>query len=483
MIPALTGPAGRPFQFGNGKKHDADYGQQDPVNTPLVHPDRIRPVRGGQPGPGPVVYWMSRDQRAEDNWALIHARSLAAERDVPVRVLFCLVPSFLGATARQYGFMLRGLKETAASLHRDGIPFHLIRGNPPDEVPRFLEKAGAGALVTDFDPLRVKRDWLRRVCERITIPACLIDAHNIVPCWKASPKQEYGAYTIRPKIHRLLETFLEPFPRLPPQSVAPSRFPDLPDPDALLHAPGLDDSVPEVPNLRPGSAAGMALLDEFIRDRLSGYATDRNDPNRPGQSGLSPWLHLGQIAPQRVALEIRAADQDDDSVRAFLEELIVRRELSDNYCYYQPAYDAPTGIPDWARRSSEAHRGDRRPFVYSLRELEEARTHDPLWNAAQNGMAVTGKMHGYLRMYWAKKILEWTPDPETAWRTAILLNDKYSLDGRDPNGYAGIAWSLGGVHDRAWNTRPVFGKIRYMSLGGCRRKFDVDQYVRTYGIS
>ena len=198
-------------------------------------------------------------------------------------------------------------------------------------------------------------------------------------------------------------------------------------------------------------------------------------------SDLSPYLHFGQIAPQRVAREIQQADAPPEAKQAFLEELIVRRELSDNFCWYNPDYDKFSGFPEWAQKTLDQHRDDRREYLYSLEEFEQGRTHDALWNAAQLEMVLRGKMHGYLRMYWAKKILEWTASPEEALEIAIYLNDRYELDGRDPNGYVGVAWSIGGVHDRAWGERPVFGKIRYMNLSGCQRKFKVDQYIAWVG--
>ena len=200
-----------------------------------------------------------------------------------------------------------------------------------------------------------------------------------------------------------------------------------------------------------------------------------------GQSDLSPYLHFGQIAPQRVAWEIQQSDAPREAKQAFLEELIVRRELSDNFCWYNPDYDKFSGFPEWARKTLDQHRLDQRDFLYSLEEFEPGRTHDALWNAAQLEMVSRGKMHGYMRMYWAKKILEWTNSPEEALEIAIYLNDRYELDGRDPNGYVGVAWSIGGVHDRAWAERPVFGKIRYMSLAGCKRKFKVDEYIAKVG--
>jgi deoxyribodipyrimidine photo-lyase len=228
----------------------------------------------------------------------------------------------------------------------------------------------------------------------------------------------------------------------------------------------------------PGEKAGYEAAKFFFNHVLHRYHTDRNDPNKEGQSNLSPYLHFGQLGAQRVAYEINLAGEEGAEVDSFLEELVIRRELSDNYCFYNPHYDAVEGFPDWARKSLEKHLTDPRETQYSVDIFEKGETHDLLWNAAQIEMVFTGKMHGYMRMYWAKKILEWTESPRKAMETAIYLNDKYSLDGRDPNGYAGIAWSIGGVHDRAWFERPVYGKVRYMSYGGCKSKFNVNDYIK-----
>jgi deoxyribodipyrimidine photo-lyase len=196
----------------------------------------------------------------------------------------------------------------------------------------------------------------------------------------------------------------------------------------------------------------------------------------PGQSDLSPYFHFGQLAPQRAAHAVAQTSGDADR-DAYLEELVVRRELSDNHCHHNHDYDRYEGLPAWGRRTLEEHLDDEREHLYDLAAFEAAATHEPLWNAAQTELLVRGKMHGYLRMYWAKKILEWTRDPGEALDVAITLNDRYSLDGRDPNGYVGCAWSIGGLHDRPWTERPVFGKIRYMNANGCRRKFKVDRYI------
>ena len=424
---------------------------------------------------------MSRDQRVADNWALIHSQNLALERQVPLAVIFTLAPSFLGATLRHYGFMLRGLAETAASLARLNIPFILLQGEPVDMVCSFTKQKRVGAVVCDFDPLRIKRSWHEKAAQSSGVSFCEVDAHNIVPCRVASPKQEYGAYTIRPKIHRVLPDFLDSYPAL---IAHPFPWPSDVEPfdcDAVLSGLRIDRSVGEVVGLKPGEASGRERINSFVVRGLDVYASLRNDPCSEGQSGLSPWLHFGQISAQRVALEVGQQLSFSTAAETFLEELIVRRELSDNYCFYNQDYDRLEGFPAWALRTLDEHRHDRREYLYSAEQFERAGTHDPLWNAAQSAMVATGRMHGYLRMYWAKKILEWSSAPEEALEIAIRLNDRYALDGRDPNGYAGIAWSIGGLHDRAWGERPIFGKIRYMNDKGCKRKFDVAGYIARYG--
>ena len=239
------------------------------------------------------------------------------------------------------------------------------------------------------------------------------------------------------------------------------------------------ETVSEADWITPGEKASLRVLKGFIEKKLGSYETGRNDPSADGQSDLSPYLHFGQISAQRIAIEVSKTNAAKKSREAFLEELVVRRELSDNYCYYNRNYDNVEGFPEWAKKTLHAHRNDKREYLYVRAQFENGETHDDLWNAAQMEMVKRGKMHGYMRMYWAKKILEWTGSPEQAMEVAVYLNDKYELDGRDPNGYTGIAWSIGGVHDRAWNERPVFGKIRYMSYNGCKSKFDIKKYIHT----
>ena len=441
-----------------------------------MNSDRVRVLKEGRDKEGPVVYWMSRDQRARENWALSFAQDLAVKRRSPLAVVFSLAEEFLGAAIRQYDFMLRGLQEVETALEEKGIPFIFLRGNPREAVCRFAEEEAVSALVTDFSPLAVKREWTGDVVDRLDASIFEVDAHNIVPCWRASPKQEYAARTFRPKLKRLLSQFCGEIPeiRVHPH---PWEIGGGVDWDRLLQDLDLDRSVPEVEWITPGERAAGKALEKFIREKLSLYDRDRNDPTLDGQSNLSPYLHFGQISAARVALEVYQAGADPRSRGAFLEELVVRRELSENFCHYNSRYDSFDAFPDWAKKTLNDHRADPREYLYRREDLERAATHDDLWNAAQKEMVLRGKMHGYMRMYWAKKILEWTESPEEALSIAIYLNDRYELDGRNPNGYTGIAWSIGAVHDRAWGEREIFGKVRYMSYRGARSKFDVDSYV------
>lgn len=425
-----------------------------------------------------MIYWMSREQRVKDNWALLYAQELALERQAPLLVAFALAPQFLGATMRQYDFMLNGLACVEDDLVRSAIPFYLLEGPPEQEIADFSMMVNASALVTDFDPLRIKRKWKANLIARLPIPFYEVDAHNIVPCLLASSKQEYGAYTLRPKLKRLLPDFLTEYPALERHPYSIRRMDERIDWRKVRTHIKVESSAGLADSLESGETAAAHALDYFIAEKLNDYNLRRNDPSQDGQSNLSPYLHFGQLAAQRVALEVKKARADQKSKDAFLEELIVRRELSDNFCFYNEAYDRFAGFPRWAQESLNKHRNDKREYTYTVSQFEEAATHDPLWNAGQMEMVRKGKMHGYMRMYWCKKILEWIQSPEDALGIAIYLNDKYEMDGRDPNGYAGIAWSIGGVHDRAWFERNIFGKVRYMSYGGCRSKFDVEAYIK-----
>ena len=444
----------------------------------LIDPARIHIISDRPAKNGPVVYWMGRDQRVHDNWAMLYAQEQALARRQPLIIIFCLSPAFSVAGQRQYDFMLRGLIEVAKKCETHRVPFILLIGDPVAEIPRFFDHINAGLLTVDFDPLHIRRDWIRRVSGRLTIPVHEIDAHNIVPCRAVSDHREYAARTIRPKIQRMLERFLVDIPPVGEHPYPPTTPLPTPDWNTAWRIVADAGDVPPVDWLRPGTTAGMEMLDLFLESRLAAYAKGARDPNAGVESDLSPYLHFGQISAQHAALAVQSAPNiPDDSRDAFLEQLVVRRELSDNFCLYADNYDALDALPEWAWRTLDEHRLDPREYNYDRTAFEHSHTHDPLWNAAQREMVIRGKMHGYLRMYWAKKILEWSESPEDALATALYLNDRYELDGRDPNGFVGVLWSIGGLHDRPWRDRPVTGSIRSMTYDGCRRKFDVDRYI------
>jgi deoxyribodipyrimidine photo-lyase len=425
---------------------------------------------------GSVVYWMQRDKRFHCNWALIHAHNIALKHKVPLTVFYSLNGNFANANPRQYGFLLRGLTESIEEFKKHQIPFHLRRGETTVSLHNYIMRSNAGYLVTDFSPLNVYKKRLIEIVNDINIPFEMVDAHNIVPSWFVSDKQEFAAHTIRRKIHLLLDEFLHPFPNVISHPFNTNAEHETIDPDDILRDLHIDNSVQEVKWIRPGEKEGKRYLKNYFNDRLDVTGESRNNPNKDSLSNLSPFIHFGQLSAQEIAIK---ASNIDDSVGkdAFLEQLVVRKELADNFCYYNDKYDSFNGFHPWAQKTLNEHREDKREYLYSSSQFENASTHDKLWNAAQRQMVVSGKMHGFMRMYWAKKILEWTSDPESALQIAIDLNDKYELDGRDSNGYTGIAWSIGGIHDRPWFERPVFGKVRYMNYNGCKRKFDVNKYI------
>ena len=443
-----------------------------------VHHGRLHHLHHGQHGPGPVLYWMSREQRCHDNWGLLYAQEQALIHQRPLLVIFCLDLAYPAANRRHFSFLLHGLQQVEEQLQQLAIPFFLLQGEPVSSLLHLSSQTRPLLLVTDFDPLRLKRQWQEELAQQAHFPIMEVDGHNIVPCRLASSKREYGAYTLRPKLRLLLEEFLIEPPALQPHPFAwTGETPPPWQPDDLLNQVS-DQSVREVQWLTPGPQAGLAMLNSFCCHKLDTYDQQRNNPCLDGQSNLSPYLHFGQLSAQRVAWQVEQQRCRPEAKADFLEELIVRRELSDNFCHYEPHYDQFSAFPAWAQQSLNEHRHDTRSYLYSRQQFELGQSHEALWNFCQGQLMEKGKLHGYLRMYWAKKILEWSASPEEAQAIAIYLNDKYLLDGRDPNGYAGIAWSMGGVHDRAWPERPVFGKVRYMNENGCRRKFKVDSLIQ-----
>jgi deoxyribodipyrimidine photo-lyase len=427
-----------------------------------------------------VVYWMQRAQRARDNPALDVAVRAANRLRLPVVAFFAPVPYYPGANLRHYTFLFQGVPDIAAGLARRGVGF-VYRPHPNHSLMGFCEEVRPALVVGDENPLREPERWRQRAARQLRVPLWTVDADVIVPS-RMIGREHFAARTIRPHIEARLPELLTPVADLramvpwvsrgvasvPTTGAVPARFP-------------VDRSVAAIDGMVGGAAAGLRALRRFVRSGLPGYATRRNQPELDGTSRLSPFLHFGHLGPRQVALAVRAAPAPASDRRAFLEQLIVRRELAVNFCRFNPRYDRVASAEPWATRTLAVHDADRRPIRYSERQLEAAETHDPLWNAAQRQLVLSGWMHGYLRMYWAKKILEWSRSPGTAYRVAVRLNDRYELDGRDPNGYAGIAWAIGGKHDRAWGPeRPIFGTVRYMSYESTRRKFDSRAYIERW---
>jgi len=440
--------------------------------------ERIQPLNDRRARDGDyVLYWMQQSQRARCNHALEYAIGRANEKKLPVVVAFGLTDDYPEANLRHYRFMLEGLREVEQSLADRGIRM-LVELGRPDEVA--LAAADAAALVVcDRGYLRHQKAWRERVARVARCEVVQVEADVVVPVETASNKAEYGARTIRPKVTKLWDRFLAPLRSTPVRrdSLGLGRSAvDLGDIDGLLRRLRIDQSVKPVARFRGGTSRAEAVLRAFLRDEFARYAAHRNRPETDSVSHMAMYLHFGQISPVYVAMAVRRSRAGRANRAAYLEELLVRRELAQNFVHFTTDYDRFGCLPDWARRTLDAHRGDPREYVYTRREFEAARTHDPYWNAAMREMVSTGYMHNYMRMYWGKKILEWSRTPESAFRTALALNNKYFLDGRDPSAYANVAWIFG-LHDRPFGERPVYGTVRSMSAAGLARKCDIEAYV------
>jgi deoxyribodipyrimidine photo-lyase len=443
----------------------------------MIHEARIHRMQDGPPARGKyVLYWMQQAQRSEFNPALELAIEQANTLRLPVVVGLALT-SFPEANARHYRFMLEGLRETERRLAARGIGFCIRHGSPEEVVPELAKSAAL--LVGDMGYLRVQRAWREALAKRVACPFTIVETDVIVPVAEVSDHAEFAARTIRPKIHRKLPDFLRPMKSLRvaiPSADLVKRSLPLDDPAALCRRLGVDQSVPPADGLVGGFSAADKLLDRFIGRRLADYAAESGDPVLDGCSGMSPYLHFGQISPVDIALRVQQSDAPRAAIDAYLEQLVVRRELSLNAIWFNSGYDRYDTLPAWALQTLDKHRKDKREFLYDRDRWEAGATHDPCWNAAQAEMVRSGRMHNYMRMYWGKKILEWSRTPEEAFETALFLNNKYEVDGRDPNGFVGVAWCFG-RHDRPWTERPVFGMVRYMNANGLRRKFDIQAYI------
>eukprot|EP00536_Pseudo-nitzschia_multiseries_P012998 jgi/Psemu1/210353/e_gw1.529.6.1 len=495
------------------------------TETETVPAEGGKPKKKGDKKQNCVVYWMQRDVRTVDNWGLLLAQHVAQANDLPLRVVHVLAaPSSnddgnigdddippplerLRTTERHGAFLLGGLKRVHKELKAKGVPLDVVHyiddanandSSNPHVLENYLDQHAPSAVVCDTSVLRNPRRWnespaLRDALDARGVPLYQVDAHNVVPVWYASPKREVGARTLRSKLHKVLDECLQNKDYkngLIPEFAGNDHIEQLSksmkddanqkfDPKSHVEFLKWDDSVPAVIKDKPGTAGGMKKFEAFAQTGLRKFSMLRNDPNQEEiSSSLSPWFNCGHLSFATCMRRLKTHNRDAEGKDSFIEEGFVRRELSDNFLWYAPdTYDTLDAGAQWAQDSLELHRHDPREYIYTLPEFEKGKTHDDLWNAAQLQVVRTGKMHGFLRMYWAKKILEWTSTPADALRYAQYLNDKYALDGRDPNGFCGVGWSIFGNHDMGWKERDIFGKIRFMNYNGCKRKFNVSQFV------
>lgn len=414
-----------------------------------------------------VLYWMQQSQRAVNNHALEYAIQTANECEKPLIAVFILNPHFPESNVRHMQFMIEGLRETASMLNDRNIAF-LVQTDSTDTALTQLA-SNACCIISDMGYLRYQRIWRKRISERAGKFFILVEGDVVVPVEIASDKEEYGAYTIRRKINAVRHSFLQL-----PQQAAIKHSIDIQVPSADLDNMDMsifDNGVPVVPT-KGGYAQARKKLRKFLDKDIHQYANRGNNPAIDVHSHLSPYIHFGQVSVIEIALAVEQCSASDDAKEAFLEQLIVRRELAANFVYYSKYYDSLKCLPQWVQNTLNEHAKDKREYIYSLSQLKQAETHDDIWNRAQKDMVNNGTMHNYLRMYWGKKIIEWTADYAEALNVMTYLNNRYQLDGRDINSYAGILWCLG-KHDRAFKERPVLGKLRYMSYQGVRRKMRV----------
>jgi deoxyribodipyrimidine photo-lyase len=433
-----------------------------------------------------ILYWMQQAQRVHFNHALDHAIQMANQYNLPVLVYFGLTSGYPDANIRHYQFMLEGLKEVKDTLAKFHISFVLKLDSPEIGILPLMEHAHT--LVMDMGYLKHQVRWRKDVVTYadqnfMDIKIDIVDTDMIVPVHVASDKAEYGAYTLRPKIKRLYQEFRD-FKRISTlNNLNPVHIEsddDLFDLSSTLSRLNLDQSVHVSLLYHGGYLAFSKLFIDFVMNKANSYK-DSNDPSKQLTSKFSMYLHFGQISSLDILERMMVAQSqgqiDGESFDQFIEQLLVRRELAFNYVTFQKGYDDFNQMTEpWAYMTMREHELDRRDYLYSKEELEHSQTHDPYFNAAMKEMFITGYMHNYMRMYWAKKIIEWMPSLREAYETIMSLNNKYFIDGRDANSYAGVAWCFG-KHDRAWTERHVFGKLRYMNDKGLERKFEIDSYV------
>jgi deoxyribodipyrimidine photo-lyase len=450
----------------------------------LLPRERLRLLRPGRSGAGPVVAWLRRSHRTRDNAALETAAALASRRHRPLLAIAVVDPAEEGLTERSALFALQGLRDLRDGLRQRGVGVVVAAGETVATVRALVQ--GASALVVDRAYLRAERAALDAIVASLDVTVLEVEANVVVPVECASQRAAFMARSLRAPLQRLAERFVGEVPKVavarpwpdepyPPAAGVRDVTSDLDEPERLLAGLDLDARARPV-GLRGGETAALATLDRFVEERLERYVVDRRLPHRESSSGLGPYLRFGHVSPGAVLRRVHGAEAPADARSAFAEELLVRRELAVNHVAFTPDYDRWEGLPRWARATLEAHAVDPRPHRYDRSDFEGSATHDPVWNAAMTQLRETGWLHNHMRMYWGKKLLEWSEGPQQAYEWARDLNDTYLLDGRDANSYAGVGWIFG-LHDRPWPARPIYGTVRSMTIGGLKRSSDPEAYV------
>lgn len=431
-----------------------------------------------------MVYWMQRSQRSRSNLALNEAIERGNELHQPVICYFGLDDSYPHTLARDYRFLLEGLQDVAQGLQARRVALVVRREQSVEGIARLAAELHPSLIVTDESHLRLGRNRRRQAAallEEADVPLWSVDNDVVVPV-RAIGREQYAARTIRPRLNRVRDQYLHPIPHpaavLPPPRVESTV--DLADIDGTLASLQVNRTLERSVLYRGGERAAQGTLEHFVAERLPRYHSQRNDAAIDVTSNLSPYLHFGQMDPWTAALTVATADAPPEARESFLEELLVRRELASNFTFYNPHYDSLAGLPEWARATLHDHTNDARAHIYTRVELAQARTGDDLWNASQQELVLTGSIHGWVRMYWGKRIMEWSRTPAEALAHTLYLNNLYALDGRDPVSFANILWCYG-KHDRPWPRRPIFGTVRSMTRAGAERKFDVAGYIARIG--
>jgi len=425
-----------------------------------------------------ILYWMQGAFRIENNHTFEFSKYMASIKNMPFVVLVVIDFDYKGSNARGFKFFIEGVLELFKRFEDLKISCHVKIGKFTEILPSYLKDAEV--LVTDKSYLNWLKNLRREIYSNSDVTIYEVDTNLVVPATVASSKCEYGAYTIRPKINKLKYKFLNDFFTIPYKNNFFQSENDLDEFDIQEKLNSLEYVKPL--NLKSGESGAKDCLKDFLTEKYHFFSKRRGDPAFDNESNLSIYLHFGFISPVKILTEAAKVDTDPENYNTLFEQLVVRRELAHNFTYYTNNIDELFSfLPDWAKSTLKDHENDKRYYLYSLDELENCKTHDNLWNAAQFELINKGKIHNYMRMYWGKKVIEWSESYESAYKNLIYLNDKYALDGRDPNGYAGIAWCFG-MHDRAFKERAIFGKIRYMSENGLIRKFDMNRYLMRVGF-